>query len=125
MIITLQESKTMFYPIKIFYSDEDKGFIATSPDLPGCSAFGETEEEALKEIRTAQELWIETARKEKRHIPKPSTETGYSGRILLRTPKTLHQSLMEKAKAEGVSLNQFILYLLSRDAGNVPMTKHK
>ncbi len=104
----------MFYPVRLFYSEEDKGFIAVSPDLPGCSAFGDTEEEAVKEIRTAQELWLEAAKKENRPIPKPSSEAGYSGKILLRTPRTLHQALMTQAKEEGVSLNQLILYLLSR-----------
>jgi predicted RNase H-like HicB family nuclease len=44
------------YKIEIFYSEEDEGFIAVAPELPGCSAFGETPEEALKEIKTAIEL---------------------------------------------------------------------
>jgi len=59
------------YTIEIFYSEEDDGYIAVVPELPGCSAFGETEEEALKEIKTAIELWIEAAKKEGREIPKP------------------------------------------------------
>jgi predicted RNase H-like HicB family nuclease len=59
------------YTIEIFYSEEDEGYIAIVPELPGCSAFGETEEEALEEIKTAIELWIETAKKEGREVPKP------------------------------------------------------
>ncbi|AEA47386.1 type II toxin-antitoxin system HicB family antitoxin [Archaeoglobus veneficus] len=59
------------YTIEIFYSEEDEGYIAVVPELPGCSAFGETEEEALKEIKIAIELWIEAAKKEGREIPKP------------------------------------------------------
>jgi len=59
------------YTIEIFYSEEDEGYIAVVPELPGCSAFGETEEEALKEIKVAIELWIEAAKKEGREIPKP------------------------------------------------------
>lgn len=112
----------MFYPVRLFYSEEDKGFIATVPDLPGCSAFGDTEEEAVKEIRTAQNLWLAAAKEENRPIPKPSSETGYSGKILVRTPKTLHQALMTQAKEEGVSLNQLILYLLSRGASPINTT---
>lgn len=38
------------YAIEIFYSEEDGGYIAVVPELPGCSAFGETPEEALKEV---------------------------------------------------------------------------
>lgn len=105
---------SMRYPIKVFYSEEDEGFIAVIADLPGCSAFGETEEEAIKEIKIAEELWIKTASKEGRKIPAPSQEDTYSGKILARTPKSLHQALTEKAKEEGVSLNQLVVYLLSR-----------
>lgn len=60
------------YAIEIFYSDEDEGYIAIVPELPLCSAFGETEEEALKEIKIAMELWLETAKSEGKNIPKPS-----------------------------------------------------
>ena len=59
------------YAIEIFYSEEDEGYIAVVPELPGCTAFGETEEEALEEIKTAIELWMETARKEGREVPEP------------------------------------------------------
>ena len=50
--------------IEIFYSEEDEGYIAIVPELPECSAFGETEEKALKEIKVAIELWMETAKKD-------------------------------------------------------------
>jgi len=59
------------YTIEIFYSEEDEGYIAVVPELPGCSAFGESEEEALREVKIAMDLWIETARKCNRDIPKP------------------------------------------------------
>lgn len=59
------------YAIEIFYSEEDEGYIATVPELPGCSAFGETEEEALKEVKVAIDLWLEIAEKEGRKIPLP------------------------------------------------------
>ena len=57
--------------IEIFYSEEDEGYIAIIPDLPGCSAFGETEEEALKEVKITKELWLEVAVSEGRKVPKP------------------------------------------------------
>jgi predicted RNase H-like HicB family nuclease len=76
--------KSHKYAIEIFYSEEDRGYIAVAPELPGCSAFGETEEEALQEIKTAIDLWLETAAKEHREIPKPC------GRELLK-------ALVEKA----------------------------
>ena len=64
---------TMYkYAIEIFYSEEDEGYISVAPELPGCTAFGETVEEALEEIKTAIDLWIETAKKEGRKIPQPA-----------------------------------------------------
>ena len=60
------------YAIEIFYSEEDEGYIAIVPELPECSAFGETEEEALKEIKVAIDLWLETAKKDGLEIPKPT-----------------------------------------------------
>jgi predicted RNase H-like HicB family nuclease len=59
------------YSIEIFYSQEDEGYIALAPELPGCSAFGETEEESLKELKIAIDLWLEIAKKEGREIPRP------------------------------------------------------
>ena len=57
------------YEVSVFCSAEDDGYIAVVPDLPGCSAFGDTIEEALKEIRTALSLWLETAREIGKEIP--------------------------------------------------------
>ena len=59
------------YAIEIFYSEEDEGYVAVVPELPGCSAFGETQEEALAEIKVAMSLWLETAKSESRPIPPP------------------------------------------------------
>ena len=39
---------------------------------------------------------------------------GYSGRLVLRIPRSLHRALKDAAKVEGVSLNQYMLYKLSR-----------
>jgi predicted RNase H-like HicB family nuclease len=59
------------YHINIFYSDEDGGYIADVPDLDACSAFGDTAEEALREVQLAKEAWLEAARSEGKPIPPP------------------------------------------------------
>ncbi|MEQ1706590.1 MAG: type II toxin-antitoxin system HicB family antitoxin, partial [Rickettsiales bacterium] len=59
------------YHINIFYSDEDGGYIADIPDLSGCSAFGETAEQALKEVEKAKALWLEVSKKKKQKAPIP------------------------------------------------------
>ena len=58
------------YHINIFYSEEDEGYIADIPDLKFCSAFGDTPEEALKEVLIAKYAWLETARAEGKPVPK-------------------------------------------------------
>ena len=57
--------------INIFYSDDDEGYIADIPDLKGCSAFGNTPEEAVKELTLVKIAWIETAKAENIDIPEP------------------------------------------------------
>jgi predicted RNase H-like HicB family nuclease len=59
------------YHINIFYSDEDGGYIADIPDLHGCSAFGESAEEALAELTIAKEAWLKASKQRKQKIPKP------------------------------------------------------
>jgi predicted RNase H-like HicB family nuclease len=59
------------YYVNVFYSDEDKGYIADIPDLKHCSAFGNTLEQALQEALKAKEAWLEVARANKKPIPSP------------------------------------------------------
>jgi len=57
------------YAIEIFNIEEDEGFIAIVPELPGCSAFGETEERALREVKIAMQFWLQTVKEIGRAIP--------------------------------------------------------
>ncbi|MDP2673279.1 MAG: type II toxin-antitoxin system HicB family antitoxin [Dehalococcoidia bacterium] len=59
------------YHINIFYSEEDRGYIADIPDLESCSAFGETPEQALAELERAKAAWLEAARAEGKPVPPP------------------------------------------------------
>ncbi len=59
------------YEIIVFWSEDDKAFVAEVPELPGCMAHGDTHEAALANIRTAAELWVETAQESGRAVPKP------------------------------------------------------
>lgn len=59
------------YPFNIFFSEEDGGYIADIPDLKICSAFGETPEEALKEVEKAKAVWLEVAQETGKPIPQP------------------------------------------------------
>ena len=55
----------MKYAIVVAFSEEDNEHIATIPELPRCSAFGDTEEEAMREVKVAASLWLDAARKAK------------------------------------------------------------
>ena len=59
------------YHINLFYSEEDGGYIADIPDLKSCSAFGETPEEALREVQIAKAARLETCRARRKPIPRP------------------------------------------------------
>lgn len=59
------------YHINLFYSDEDAGWIADVPDLVSCSAFGQSPEEALRELQIAKAAWLEAAKAEGKPVPTP------------------------------------------------------
>jgi len=114
-------TETTRYPAQVFWSEDDKGFIALAPDLPGCSAFGQAQQEALDELQDAIQAWIEAAQVANNPIPRPSdpaSDHQHSGKVLLRMPRRLHAQLARAAKQEGVSLNQYIVYLLSSAPGS-------
>lgn len=60
------------YGFKLLWSEEDQGFIATCPDFPGLSAFGETREEVLAEATSALDLFIESLTASGEPLPKPT-----------------------------------------------------
>lgn len=112
--------KQTSYPIEVFWSDEDAGYIAVAPDLPGCSAWGADEAEAIREAHDAIGAWLKAAKAAGRAIPEPTPpldDAGFSGKFLMRLPRRLHADLARSAKREGVSLNQYVLYLLSERHG--------
>ena len=59
------------YEVIIYWSEEDKAFIAEVPELPGCAADGLTYQEALTNVEVTIKEWIETARELGRKIPQP------------------------------------------------------
>ncbi len=59
------------YEIIIYWSNEDRVFVAEVPELPGCMAHGDTEESALKNVKEAIRLWIDTAREFDEPVPEP------------------------------------------------------
>ena len=96
------------YPFNIQWSDEDQEYIATCPAFPGLSAFGETEEKALREGKIALTGFIETYEANNMALPEPVGHETVSGKFQLRLPKSLHRLAIQMAQREKVSLNTYI-----------------
>ena len=62
------------YEVIIYWSNEDDTFVAKVPELPGCSAHGETKAAALQSVEQAIDLWIDTARECGDPVPDPRGE---------------------------------------------------
>lgn len=105
------------YSVDITWSEEDKGFVATSSEFPTISAFGETDEEALAEFKTVLEGAIEVYKEEGWSLPDPVVFPEYSGQFRLRVPKSLHAAIASQAKRDGVSLNSWISTVLAERVG--------
>ena len=107
------------YPVQLTQQrdDDDAYWLAEILDLPGCVSDGATPDEAIENLEDAKQLWIETQIEDGLEVPEPTQADDYSGKFLVRMPKTLHRRLSEQAKREGISLNQHVIVLLS-DGGN-------
>lgn len=97
--------------------NEDGTWFARVVEFVGCMTEGETAEEAIENLDDAMATWIEAHREDGDPIPPPLSTDQYSGKFLMRVPKTLHRELARRADLEGVSLNQFALSALSRCVG--------
>lgn len=102
----------------ILRRDEEGDYIAQIEELEGCIAHGATEQEALENLKEAQDLWI-TDRLERGYpVPEPiEEETLPSGKWLQRVPRSLHRKLANLAKRESVSLNSLVTSVLSQAVG--------
>lgn len=105
------------YRIIVRYSEEDEGYIAVVPELRGCSAWGKTESAAITAVKEAAAAWLKAAKANKIEIPTPLDEKQVTGKFALRMPPELHKELVFEAKVQGRSLNQHIVYKLSRAKG--------
>ena len=97
--------------------DEGGRFSAKIAEFPGCIAEGDTEQEALSNLHEVAEEWLRASAASRFPIPEPPSEEGQSGKFLVRTSRSLHRRLVECAKSEGVSLNQFVSGVLAEAVG--------
>lgn len=103
------------YRLEIVKDMEEGGYVASYPDLKGCLTSGETLESVAANAEDCKREWFRAAIEDGYEIPEPSTVNEYSGQFKLRIPKSLHKILAEHSKQEGISMNQYCLYLLTKN----------
>ena len=112
---TLEYYMNLQYRIEIVPDDLEGGYVVHFPELPGCISQGETIEEALENLKDAKRAWLEAAIDDLEVIPEPMSFEDYSGEFKLRMPRSLHKRLADGAKSEGISMNQYCVYLLAKN----------
>lgn len=110
---TVEYYMSLPYKIELYPDVEEGGFAVACPELPGCLSCGETIEECIESIQDAKLAWITASLEDGDEIPEPSNKDDYSGQFKIRMPKSLHKKLAEHSKEEGISMNQYCIYLLS------------
>jgi predicted RNase H-like HicB family nuclease len=96
------------YLYSVGWSDEDDAFVARVAEFPSLAAHGETQEEALREIKNVVEFALKDLTELKEPIPEPFGKRSFSGRLVLRMPKYMHRQFVLEALQQGVSLNQLL-----------------
>ena len=112
---TIDEYMRLPYRMDIIPDTAEGGYVVRFPELPGCMTCADTLEEAVRNAADCRKEWLTAAMEEGIDIPEPVSEEEYSGQFKLRIPKSLHKSLAEHSKAEGISMNQYCLYLLAKN----------
>ena len=102
------------YIIQPITDESGSYYYARVLELDGCQSTGDTFEEAYRNLRDAMQGWIEVKLEAGYDIPLPKKESDFSGKFIVRIPKTLHFRLTLEAEKEGVSLNQYALYKLAK-----------
>ena len=112
---TIEYYMTLPYKLEIVPDPDEGGYAASYPELRGCVTCGDTLESVVANAEDCKREWLTAALEDGIEIPEPNDAGEYSGQFKLRIPKSLHKALAEHSKAEGISMNQYCLYLLTKN----------
>ena len=112
---TLDYDMGLPYKLELVPDSTEGGYVASYPELRGCITVGDTLASVAANAEDAKREWIQAAMEEGIEIPEPLSEAEYSGQFKLRIPKSLHRALAQHSKEEGISMNQYCLYLLTKN----------
>lgn len=96
------------YLYSVGWSEKDDAFIARVAEFPSLAAHGDTQEDALREIKDVVKFVLSDLKENKEPVPEPLGKRSFSGRLVLRMPEYLHRKLALEASQQGVSLNQLL-----------------
>jgi antitoxin HicB len=124
-------NKTLDYYLGLPYTievikdagDEYSGLFARVVELPGCMTQADNFEELGEMIEDAMRAWIEAMLEAGRSIPEPQAVESYSGKFIVRLPRSLHRELVQLAEREGVSLNMYVAAALGKAVGQANLEK--
>ncbi|MBE2200210.1 MAG: toxin-antitoxin system HicB family antitoxin [Anaerolinea sp.] len=113
---TIEEYLQLPYTIEVMRDDsgEQPGWFAKVLELPGCMTQVNSFEELQTMIEDAMYAWILTALEDGIPIPTPRSDEAYSGRFVVRLPRSLHRQLATAAQREGISLNSYVNVALAQ-----------
>jgi predicted RNase H-like HicB family nuclease len=96
------------YLYSVGWSEADEAFIARVAEFSSLAAHGQTQEEAMREIRNVVEFVLNDLKESNEPIPEPFGKRSFSGRLVLRMPEYMHRQLALEAMQQGISLNQLL-----------------
>lgn len=103
------------YRVEYYAEEEGNGYVFQCPELPGCITCADSILNGITMLEDAKKEWFTACLEDNIPIPEPSSADAYSGQFKLRMPKSLHKQLAERSKQEGISMNQYCIYLLSHN----------
>lgn len=111
---TLNDYMSMSYRMEVVEDKTEGGFVVSYPDLL-VALPAEKQWKVQFQMPGCKKAWLEAALEEGVEIHEPDSLEDYSGQFKLRIPRSLHRLLAEHSQREGISMNQYCVYLLSRN----------
>jgi len=102
---------------RVLLPEEDGRFSGEILEFPGCFAQGDDPTETFKNLEAAARSWIIASLDQGLEIPPPALNQGYSGKIALRIPRSLHKKAAQYAERDATSLNQFFITAIASRIG--------
>jgi len=104
---------------RVVVPEEDGSFRAEIVEFPGCIATADSSSEALQRLEGVAESWLQSVIDRGQNVPEPMDATGFSGKFVVRLPKSLHRRATYAAARDGTSLNQFIVNCVAEHVGAI------